>query len=134
MKTKADETSSVFAGKAILIVEDEYLVASMIMDAFEDAGAEIVGPVSDMGVAFDMLDNPGIRVDAVTLDIKLGGVDVFPLAERLRDDKIPFVFLTGYECHFLPEPFRGSPCLSKPFGPEEVLDVLAPFMAAKAPA
>ena len=133
MDAKIGKTDTAFAGKAILVVEDEYLVASMIMDAFEDAGAEIVGPVPSLRMALDLLNNEGIRVDAATLDVKLGGEEVFPLAERLEEEGIPFVFLTGYECQFLPERFHGSPCLSKPFAPEEVVEALRPHLKTAAP-
>ena len=133
METRRDKIDTTFAGKAVLVVEDEYLVASMITDAFEDAGADIAGPVSDLRMALDLLNNERIRVDAATLDVKLGGEDVFPLAERLAEEGIPFVFLTGYECHFLPERFQGSPCLSKPFEPEEVVEALRPHLKTAAP-
>ena len=133
METRREKIDTTFAGIAVLVVEDEYLVASMITDAFEDAGADIVGPVSDLRMALDLQNNERIRVDAATLDVKLGGEDVFPLAERLAEEGIPFVFLTGYECHFLPERFQGSPCLSKPFEPEEVVEALRPHLKTAAP-
>lgn len=111
-------------GKSVLLVEDEYLVASMVMDALEDFGATIVGPVSNMQLALDFLDNSEIRIDAATVDINLQGANAFPLADRLTAEGIPFVILTGYECSSLPERFHAATCLSKPFAPEDVAEKL----------
>ncbi|MCJ8517676.1 DNA-binding response OmpR family regulator [Pseudorhizobium tarimense] len=112
-------------GKAVLIVEDEYLVASMMIDSLEDAGAKVVGPVSDIHMAADLLGNPTIRIDHALLDVNLRGKEVFPLADCLAEKKIPFVFVTGYECDFIPQRFQGAPCLTKPCEPEQVVAVLA---------
>lgn len=113
-----------FSGKTILLVEDEYLVATMVMDALEDLGATIIGPVPSMQLAMDLLDNHQTRIDAATVDINLQGVNAYALADRLAAEGVPFVILTGYECLSLPERFHAAPCLSKPFAPEDVVDRL----------
>ena len=38
----------------------------------------------------------GSHVDAAVLDVNLGDVSVYPLADTLAAENIPFIFVTGY--------------------------------------
>lgn len=78
------------AGKHLLIVESGDLVADAVRLALEQAGVVIVGPASSVDIGLALFDIA--RVDGAILDIRLEGDVVFPLAERLQDAQIPFVF------------------------------------------
>ena len=54
------------------------------------------------------------RVDAAVLDINLGGESVYPLADILRAENIPFIFVTGYGSEELDSRFSTVPVLQKP--------------------
>jgi hypothetical protein len=53
----------------------------------------------------------------------------YPIAEKLAEYQIPFVFVTGYECDSVPEPFKAMPCLNKPCNEQDLLAVLASLPA-----
>jgi hypothetical protein len=57
-------------------------------------------------------------INLAILDINLNGEMVYPLAEELSEEGIPFILMTGYDTSSLPERFRSAPRVSKPFDPE----------------
>ncbi|WP_333683707.1 response regulator [Pontibaca methylaminivorans] len=111
------------AGKTILVVEDEYFQAEDLEQALVKAGARLAGPCPSVAAGRIALEDGG-PVDAAVLDINLGGEDVYALAEILNSREIPFLFATGYDRASLPRSYRGIPVLEKPFGIEQLLDVL----------
>ncbi|MDR9775997.1 response regulator [Rhizobium hidalgonense] len=122
------------SGRFYLVVEDEYLAASIIVTALEDEGAAVAGPVSSVTGALKLVSERADELDAGILDIDLRGVMVYPVAEKLAEQRIPFVFVTGYECDCLPEPFRTMPCLNKPCDEQELLGLLANLPSRQRPA
>lgn len=112
------------AGCRILIVEDEYLIASGLRRALERAGASVLGPVPTVAEAVALLAATA-GVDGAVLDINLGGEPVFPVADALRARGVPFVFTTGYSAEDVPPPYRGVPRVEKPASPAEILRALA---------
>jgi DNA-binding response OmpR family regulator len=108
--------------RKVLIVEDEYFLASDLETAVEDRGWEVVGPAATVGAAFDLL-NANTISDAI-LVINLGGEMVFNLADELVRRSIPFVFATGYEQDSVPERFADAPRCTKPCEASSVLALL----------
>jgi CheY-like chemotaxis protein len=108
-------------GRRLLIVEDEYLVASELMSALEEAGAKVFGPVSDVERAVEIVEGSDFKLDCVILDINLRGEKVYPAAALLADQGIPFVFVTGYKRSSLPEAFADAPCLTKPVDEQDLI-------------
>ena len=100
-------------GSRILLVEDEYLLASLLKEILEDLGAEVIGPFARVGPALDSLHDDAMPQIAL-LDVNLGGEDSFPIADELARHDIPSVLLTGYDAGTLPERYRHLPCLYKP--------------------
>lgn len=116
----------VLAARRLLVVEDEYLIATELIKELEEAGAVIFGPVSDVERAMEIVDSD-FPLDGAILDINLRGELVYPVAARLVERDVPMVFVTGYECKTLPEPFANAPCLTKPFDERELIKVVAQF-------
>ena len=106
------------SGARVLIVEDEGLLALQIEEIFESAGSTVIGPFSDLARARNAVRYGA--VDFAVLDTNLNGEPVYPLADELSANGIPFVFVTGYEASNLPERFRASPRISKPFDPADL--------------
>ena len=99
--------------KRILIVEDEYFIASDLSRALIAAGAEVVGPVGDLTAGLHLAGTEDI--DAAILDVNLDGTMSYPIADRLAQTQVPHLFLTGYDGWSLPATYRDIPCLAKPF-------------------
>jgi len=103
-------------GLRVLVVEDEFLVALEVESALEDLGCSVVGPYAKLAKALDAARST--TVDGAILDINLNGEMVYPLAEFLASQKVPFVFITGYTALDLPERFRPFRRLQKPLDAE----------------
>jgi DNA-binding NarL/FixJ family response regulator len=82
-------------GARIFIVEDEILIALELQSVFEQAGAELVGPVHTLENAMKHASKDAIS--AAVLDIRLGGDSVRPVARILAERGIPFVFYSGQQ-------------------------------------
>ena len=119
--------TSPFAGRRVLIVEDESLVAMLLETILEDMGCTPIGPAAtvDEGLKMAADSDP---VDAALLDVNVAGKQVFPIAQALRDRGVPFVFSTGYGESGLPDEWRGQPTLQKPFTEAAVRDALMKAM------
>jgi CheY-like chemotaxis protein len=119
--------SQAFAGRRVLVVEDESLVAMLLETILEDMGCVPVGPASTVDEGLQMIgeDQP---LDAALLDVNVAGKQVFPIAEALKARGVPFVFSTGYGEGGLPDEWRGQATLQKPFTEAAVRDALMKAM------
>ena len=120
---KEAETMTKLAGRRILIVEDEALVAMLVEDALLDAGAEVIGPVATVAEAMSLLDAEA--PDAAVLDLNLAGETSTPVADVLATRGVPFVVATGYGAEGLPAGHASVPVLAKPYDPDELTSTLA---------
>ncbi|WP_244530351.1 response regulator [Rhizobium sp. NFR07] len=101
-----------YRGKRILVVEDEYFLADEVRQKLAALGATVVGPVASVRDAMDMIE--ASEIDAAILDVHLGDEFVFPVADRLDELDIPFVFATGYDRAFIPAQYAGFALCEKP--------------------
>lgn len=111
------------AGRRVLVVEDEALVAMLVEDALLDAGAEVVGPVATVADALDLLKHQ--LPEAAVLDLNLAGDSSAPVADELAKHGVPFVVATGYGADGLPPGHANVPVLAKPYDPAELTAALA---------
>lgn len=119
-----------FAGRSVLIIEDEPLIGLELVTMLEDAGAEVVGPVGSVDEALEAIK--GRRFDAAFLDGNLRGHTVEEVASRLTKAATPFVFVSGYGRESLPASFGHVPIVAKPFSPEQVLSAAQQLFSRKA--
>lgn len=107
-------------GTTILIVEDNFVVADALRYLLDGYDGSVTAIVPSLEKAFESL--AAQPVDIAVLDINLNGQSVIPLAEHLRAQGIPFVFLTGYgDEELIPESLRGQPRLDKPVEAEHLV-------------
>ena len=93
------------AGKRILVVEDEAMVAAMVEDMLVDLGATVVGPAGSVAKGLDLARNAVL--DGAVLDVNLRGERVDAVAALLRERRVPLVFASGYgESGFVPRQGR----------------------------
>ncbi len=114
--------------RRILIVEDEYLIAMSLQDALETAGSVVVGPVSSVEKAIKTIDSEP-HLDAAVLDVNLGGVLAYPVADLLIARKIPFVFTSGYEDNVLRSRYAQIKNCPKPYLFRAMEDALVEAMS-----
>ena len=111
------------SGPCVLVVEDALLVADLIVEALEDLGCTIIGPVPRLAQALALATTE--HLDGALLDVNLAGERCFPIAEALAARGIPFAFLTGYGDYGMPPEYRGTPRLAKPFSIASLVELVA---------
>jgi two-component SAPR family response regulator len=114
------------AQRRILLVEDEYLVARYLARGLAERGAEVVGPVARVDGALALIE--GSRgddaLDGAILDVTLNDESALPIADRLLEAGVPFVFATGYDRSSLPTRFDGVTLCIKPVQVQELIRAL----------
>ena len=116
------------AGKRVLVVEDEALVAILIENLLEDCDCTIVGPCGTVDSA--LLAARTETFDLAVLDVNLNGLRVYPVAELLSDRNIPFVFLSGYGDEAIPSGRDTWKVCAKPFKINDLVAMLQDAVAA----
>lgn len=117
------EKQALLAGRRVLIVEDEYLVADDVAAALRAAGAAVVGPFGSLRAAERALTDE--RFDCAVLDVNLRGEHSAPIARSLDAAGVPTLLVTGYSRDALPEALQAAPRLEKPMAVREVPAALA---------
>lgn len=124
--------ASVFHGRRILVVEDEPLLTFLLEDALMIAGAQAVVQAARVAEALSAITKAMFEggIDAAVIDYSLAdGQSAFPVADRLAELRVPFVFATGYDASALNKGQHvHAPVISKPYDPEEVVACLARIM------
>jgi CheY-like chemotaxis protein len=111
---------SILAGKRILVVEDEPLVALDMISSLERANAQVAGPACTVKQALEIIAST--LLDGALLDGNLHGLPVDSIATALTRRNIPFVFVTGYGRESLPPGFSTVKILGKPFTGDQLLN------------
>lgn len=112
------------SGRRVLVVEDEYFIATELASAVVALGATVLGPAATIERALELLETPG-GADLAVLDINLKGQTSFQVADVLRARGIPFMFATGYDEMVVPAAYRDVPRWEKPFDAAELVAKLA---------
>ncbi|EAQ02278.1 hypothetical protein OB2597_19386 [Pseudooceanicola batsensis HTCC2597] len=107
----------------VLLVEDEWLIAQDHAAVLRNAGHQVAGPFRDSDTA--LAEISAAPPDLALLDVRLDHHTSIPVATELKEQEIPFAFVTGLEGADIPDQFDDVPLLAKPVGPEHLLDVIA---------
>jgi two-component sensor histidine kinase len=108
----ADDTTLPQRKITALLVEDEPLIAMMMADMLTDFDFDVLGPFATVAKAISAVDQANVHV--ALLDVNLAGEMVYPLASRLRELGVPFIFMTGYSSESIESRFMEAPILKKP--------------------
>ena len=115
------------AGRKVLIVEDEALIALDLKYAVEDAGGSVIGPCLRVERALSALESA--QIDAAILDIDIAGTPVFPVADWLASARVPMVFHTArHDAAALSSRFSGAAVATKPSSSDRIVEMLAKFL------
>lgn len=110
-------------GRRVLVVEDDYYLASDTAAALRGAGASVLGPCPNENATFDLLatETPTHAV----LDLNLGGGGPrFAVAHALKQRGVPFIFLTDYDPDAVPADLVHIPLMQKPASPRSIVDAI----------
>ena len=99
-------------GISVLVVEDDFYLASDEKAALEKAGARVIGPCRDADEAANL--TAGEPVDCAVVDINLGEGPSFAFARAMREKGVPFIFVTGYDQAVIPPDLSTAERLEKP--------------------
>jgi len=106
--------AAMLGSRSILVVEDEPLIAMMLEDFLESLGHKVAGTAETVADALRRIETGGFDVAIVDVHLK-GGEHVWPVADRLVANNIPFVLATGGHIEPPPPRHAGVPVLVKPY-------------------
>ncbi|MEW6257588.1 MAG: response regulator [Pseudomonadota bacterium] len=111
------------AGKKVLVVEDELLVAMGLEDTLSSLGCVVVGPVTTLEEAMALFAS--VEADAAILDVNIRGQEIFAAARILAARGVPLIFCSGsVSCGPLPDGFSDMMQLPKPYTDRAVRDAV----------
>ena len=111
---KVLNVAQLLRGKDVLLVEDSLIIALDAEDLLVRLGATSVHTEPSALGAIAAIEMK--RPDLAILDINLGDHDSVPIANRLNEVGVPFMFATGYgEQSQLPDQHKSRPVLQKPY-------------------
>ena len=108
--------------RSVLIVEDEPLIAMMLEDFLDSLGHRVAGTCDTVSEALARVGEGGF--DVAIIDVNLNGERVWPVADRLAAQGVPYILATGGHIEPPPPRHAGVPVLSKPF----TLDAIEPAL------
>jgi len=118
------------AGRRIFVVEDEVMIRMLLDGMLSDLGYTVAAEAGAIDEALALAKQA--EFDLAILDVNLNGQPITPVAEILIERGLPFVFATGYGAHGVPEAYRSTPTLQKPFQAEALGAALQTITANRA--
>lgn len=115
----------------ILVVEDEFLIATELDNTLRKAGYQVVGPVPNVSAALQMLKRE--RPDAAVLDLNLEGQLVTPVVEVLRALRVPFVLSSAYNLGEAEPLVRNAINVGKPTRSDQLLREIGTLIRSSVP-
>ena len=106
----------------VLLVEDEPLVGMMMLDVLSDFDFIVLGPFASVDKALVAAEQASVHI--ALLDINLKGEMVYPVAARLRERGVPFIFMTGYAPDGVWKEFNDAPILKKPIDQSQLYQTI----------
>jgi len=97
--------------KSVLIVEDNPLIAGAVATLVEDSLDFAAVVVPSVGEAMTLVDQ---RIDFGILDVEVSDGLTYPLAARMLQHRIPFLFMSGSDPKNVPSNLAAVPFLRKP--------------------
>ena len=116
--------------RRLLLVEDEVLVGLFMREMLDDMGFDASEPCRSL--ADGMTAAKSEAFDGAILDMNLNGESVYPLADFLADQNVPFVFVTGYSADVVAERFAKIPIIQKPVAADALARILHRYLGGAA--
>ena len=107
-----ENISDTIAGKCVLVVEDDYVLAREVCNDLKSHGVHVLGPAPTVHYAHLIIGKR--RIDGAILDIKLFGEEVYDLVDVLLARGVPIVFATASHRDRIDARYRSLDTLQKP--------------------
>lgn len=118
----------ILAGRSVLLVEDNLIIAMDGEDILSRLGADYVTTAGSVAEALDAIARQ--RFDLAVLDVNLGSETSFPVAEKLAGEGIAFAFATGYgDTLERSGPLELAPVIAKPYTIESLAGGLSVMLS-----
>lgn len=105
-------------------------LAMMLEDILVDAGFHVLR-AARLSEALQLATQE--HVDVAILDINLNGEAVYPVAAKLQDQGVPFMFASAYGQPAIPEAYKEHPVLPKPYPVARIVPALQELLDAPPP-
>ena len=110
-------------GLRVLLIEDNYLVATSIKRMLEKCGCVVLGPISTVEDGLTAVREQ--HIDGALLDINIIGGTSARVAEELQSRGCPIMFITGYGSpRMLPDSLTSVRRLNKPIEASQLAEAL----------
>ena len=109
-------------GIRVLVVEDDPFLLMDFESTLADAGATVVGLCRTLEDALTCSDRADFSV--AVLDFRLDGETASPVARRLADQGVPFLFYTGARHEPALREWRGCTIVEKPSPPRALISAI----------
>lgn len=116
------------AGKTVLVAEDNVILSMHLSMVLEDAGARVIGPFPFVHEALAAIQAE--VPDLAMLDFALAEGDSGPVANRLRELRVPFAFFTGHPADELAPYSDDAPVVRKPNSDRTIVGTMSGLLAA----
>lgn len=113
-----------------MILDDEAIIALDLTGMLQDLGHSVVSVATRVAGGMEFARHGDL--DMAILDINVHGVASFPLAAILQDRGVPIIFASGYGERGLIDGFRDALVLTKPYGMDDLSNMVAKARAAAA--
>ncbi len=98
------------------------MIRMLLEGMLDDLGHTVAGEAGEIDEAIALAKQADF--DVALLDVNLNGQPITPVVEVLVRRGVPFVFASGYGQRGVPEAYRGSPTLQKPFQVEALAEAI----------
>jgi DNA-binding response OmpR family regulator len=113
------------AGRFILLIEDEPLIALDVERVLRAAGARVVA-AGYLESALYTTEHPALS--AAVVDLRLGDSNSMSACRRLRHLQVPFVVHTAYPAVLVASEWPEVPVIVKPADPEQIVNALVSLL------
>jgi DNA-binding response OmpR family regulator len=117
------------SGACVLVVEDQWHVASALKSLLEAEGMEVSGPAATTADAHRLVSEQ--KPDLAVVDMNLKGEMAYDLIDRLHDQGVRSVVISGYAA--LPRVSGKVAVLHKPFNGRDLLEAMRRTLCDHAP-
>ena len=98
------------------------MIRMLLEGMLEDIGHTVAAEAGEIGEAMALARQADF--DIALLDVNLNGRPITPVVEILVKRGVPFVFASGYGQRGVPDAYRASPTLQKPFQVEALAEAI----------